>query len=143
MSPLKFNLIPSHRYKNQWKRAILKKKEGRDRVKNIIRIKKKKKLYRKTRKEKCEKRNSLCDSTNFLNASRLSLGEFFPDDLYHAHPLFPCTSCQPQSRGDEKSYRCSLPNENIVVRGFSLIFSRFFFSPCSAISFVCYASYFA
>lgn len=125
------------------KKSNTKKKGGERQGKEHHTYKKKKKLYRKTRKEKCEKRNSLCDSTNFLNASRLSLGEFFPDDLYHAHPLFPCTSCQPQSRGDEKSYRCSLPNENIVVRGFSLIFSRFFFPPCSAISFVCYASYFA
>lgn len=60
------------------KKSNTEKKGGERQGKEHHTYKKKKKLYRKTRKEKCEKRNSLCDSTNFLNASRLSPVNFFP-----------------------------------------------------------------
>lgn len=92
---------------------------------------KKKKIIPKNEKGKMWKKKLTLWFDKFSQRQQTFPGEFFPDDLYHAHPLFLCTSCQPQSRGDEKSYRCSLPNENIVVRGFSLIFSRFFFPPVS------------
>lgn len=102
-------------------------KEG-GKVKNIIHIKTVKKIIARSKKGKMWKKKFTLWFDKFSQRQQTFPGEFFPDDLYQAHPLFPCTSCQPQSRGDEKSYRCSLPNENIVVRGFSLIFSVFPFS---------------